>query len=101
MSGPPDPALAARFLEEFEMSVDAYSEVNPRVLGGALYLARSVLQGMDNDFEPEEYGFDYNVEVRKAIDALPCRPLLQPYLEAREWSADEVTALRVKFTLRK
>ena len=33
------------------------------------------------------------------LDNLPCRPLLQPWLEPREWSPEQVIALKVAHKL--
>ena len=107
MAGPVDFELARRLIDEFDSHINgAYSEQSVELLRDVLYMTSSLMNGNWCDFGYEflddadsQDHCDIYEDVRRVFDALPCRPLLQPYFEQRIWSFDEITALRVKHRL--
>lgn len=95
MSGPKNPELALRLLDEVQ-ELMFLSDMAQQKLVSLFYMVAAVVGGNWCDFEPEGTA---GGEIHEVIGSLPCRPLLAPYLEPRVWPDDEITALRVAHRL--
>lgn len=72
------------------------------VRGALLYLCMAMADGGYCDFQftfntaEEDEMNGYYASSRAFLGGLTCRPLLQPWLEDREWGVEELTALKAK-----
>jgi|GEM_PF-5531442 len=67
-------------------------------LVGPTYLFQVIQLGGWCEFDEENEHSMYS-GLRKYLDALPCRPLLQPWLESKPWTQEQLAALKIAHRL--
>lgn len=92
------------FMSEIsETAFDGEANNDEQVRGSLLYICLSMADGGYSDFryEAESENLDgtlvydtYYEPTRKYLDGLKCRPLLQPWLEERNWPPAEIAELK-------
>lgn len=102
MTGPADLDVLRALISEAEAEDFTSSgsfESEARTARALLWLTSALLTGGWVDLEDGVSDQTMYETARSFLDALPCRSLLQPWLESREWPADEITALKVAHKL--
>lgn len=67
-------------------------------LVGLTYLFQCIQVGGWCEFD-DSNEFSMYAGVRKYLDALACRPLLEPWLESKAWTREQVAALKIAHRL--
>ena len=93
MSAPPDPALALRLMQEFQENDNFWENVGEELKNTLLRVIEAILAGRSHSNYSDFY--EINILLR-----LPCGPLVQPFLQERMWTSDEIKVLRVKEKLK-
>ena len=93
MSGPRDLELATALYTEL-LEENSFEALGEEFLSGFIYLQGAVLAGRYTDLSNEP-------QIIEKIKEFSCFPLLAPYLEARQWTEEEITALKVSHRLKR
>lgn len=96
MSAPFDLEILQLFIRETGGNGFEFGDDESAIRGSLLYICSAMADGNYCDFQ---FAFDtgandYYASTRNCLDQLVCRPLLQPWLEERFWSAEEIAELK-------
>lgn len=97
MAAPADPALALLFYDELMATFDSFEDLGVSTNAHLVYLLGAILGGGWVDLD---VGASASGEATwETLKQLECYPLIEPYLEQRTYSAEEIAALRVHHRL--